>query len=213
MNRSKLLNRMNALLLMMFSSGSVFASDTWKFKVFLDDQEIGEHVFEVAEHKNETHVRINADFNVYFLFINAYEYRHENYEVWNNECLQSVKSRTNDNGEELYVQAEYSGERFVIQTSSGQYNTEGCIQSFAYWDPDFLKSQQLLNAQTGEIMPVNIEKIGEEVILVRSRLTSTTHYRLTTDEFVIDLWYSKNNEWLALNSTTRNGSTLRYQIQ
>ena len=181
--------------------------------VFLGDQEIGEHIFQGAKHREETNVKISADFNVYILFINAYEYRHENYEVWNNQCLQSIKSRTNDNGEELYVQAEYSGDSLMIQTSSGQYSTEGCIKSFAYWDPDFLSSQQLLNAQTGKITPVTIEKIGDEVIMVRSKLTSATHYRLTTDEFVIDLWYSKDNEWLALNSTTSGGSTLRYQIQ
>ena len=213
MNRSKLLHKLSAFLLFILIPGYGIAGDTWKFKVFLDDQEIGEHIFQVAKHREETHVKISADFNVYILFINAYEYRHENYEVWNNQCLQSIKSRTNDNGEEHYVQAEYSGDSLMIQTSSGQYSTEGCIKSFAYWDPDFLSSQQLLNAQTGKITPVTIEKIGDEVIMVRSKLTSATHYRLTTDEFVIDLWYSKDNEWLALNSTTSGGSTLRYQIQ
>lgn len=210
----RILKHFTAALFFLLGSASIAnANQTWKFKVFLDDQEIGEHIFQVASYQEQTHVKITAKFDVYFLFINAYEYRHDNYEVWSDQCLQSVRSRTNDNGEQLYVQAEYSGERLIIKSSSGQYSAEGCIHTFAYWDPYFLKSQKLLNAQTGEITPVAIENIGSEVIMVRGKLTSATHYRLTTNDFIIDLWYSKNNEWLALNSTTSNGSTLRYQIQ
>ena len=202
-----------AFMLLAQISGNALASQSWKFKVYLDEQEIGEHTFQVASFNNQTHVTINADFDVYFLFINAYSYKHTNYEVWNGQCLQSVRSKTSDNGEELYVLAEYSGERLNINTSSGQYTTEGCIKTFAYWEPDFLASQKLLNSQTGLLTPVKVDNIGEETIMVRSKLTAASHYRLTTDEFIIDLWYSKNNEWLSLNSTTSSGSTLRYQIQ
>ena len=201
-----------ALFLLTITS-TAMASQTWKFKVYLDEQEIGEHTFHTTSLNDQTHVQINAKFDVYIFFINAYSYQHTNYEVWDRQCLQSVRSATNDNGEELYVQAEYSGEQLLINTSSGRYVTEGCIKTFAYWEPEFLKSQTLLNSQTGKLMPVTVELIGEENIMVRSKLTAATHYRLTTDEFLIDLWYSKNNEWLALNSTTSSGSTLRYQIQ
>ncbi len=205
-------------LYIIFISVSLFMSNaavgqTWKFKVFLDEQEIGEHTFQVASFNNKKHVKISAEFDVYFLFINAYSYRHDNYEVWNDQCLQSVRSKTSDNGEELYVHADNHGEKLSINTVSGQYKAEGCVKTFAYWDPDFLNSQNLLNVQTGELMPVTFEKLGEETIMVRNKLTAAMHYRLTTDEFIIDLWYSKSNEWLALNSTTSSGATLRYQIQ
>jgi len=198
-------------LLSLTSTG--LASQSWKFKVYLDEQEIGEHTFQSVSLNNKTHIQINAKFDVYILFINAYSYKHMNYEVWNGQCLQSIRSTTDDNGEELYVQADYSGGQLIIKTPTTDYTAEGCIKTFAYWEPDFLKSQTLLNAQTGKLMPVTIDMIGEEIIMVRSKLTAATHYRLTTDEFIIDLWYSKDNEWLALNSTTSNGSTLRYQIQ
>ena len=201
-----------ALVLLLNIFGTANADQTWKFKVYLDDKEIGEHTFTVATHQDKTHVNIKANFNVYFLFINAYQYTHKNYEIWSNQCLQSVHSITNDNGEELYVQGGYNDEQFKIQTSSGQFTTEGCIQTFAYWNPNFLKSKKLLNAQTGELTPVAVENLGNENIIVRNKLTSASRYRLITEEFVIDLWYSENNEWLALNSTTSNGSILRYRI-
>ena len=201
------------MLFFLSIANTTMANQTWKFKVYLDEQEIGEHTFRATYQNNKTHIQINAEFDVYILFINAYSYQHTNYEVWDRQCLQSVRSVTNDNGEELYVQADYSGEQFIIKTPSDRYVTEGCIKTFAYWEPDFLKSQTLLNSQTGKLMPVTIELLGEESIMVRNKLTAATHYRLTTDEFLIDLWYSKNNEWLALNTTTNSGSTLQYKIQ
>ncbi len=209
----KLTCRLSIALIFLTASTFAHANQSWKFKVYLDEQEIGEHTFKVASYNNKTHVTVNAEFDVYFLFINAYSYRHTNYEVWDGQCLQSVRSKTSNNGDELYVQAEYVSDNFYIKTPTGQHSTEGCIKTFAYWDPTFLSSQHLLNSQTGEITPVTVENLGEEMIMVRRKLTPTTHYRLTTDDFIIDLWYSKNNEWLALNSTTNSGSVLRYKIQ
>ncbi len=213
MNTLYLKHLVSIVLFLALISGNAFANQSWKFKVYLDEQEIGEHTFNVSSINNKTHVAINAEFDVYFLFIHAYSYQHSNYEVWDGQCLQSARSNTNDNGDEFYVQAQYASETFNIKTPSGQYSVEGCLKTFAYWDPEFLSSQRLLNTQTGEIKDVSIEKIGEEHIMVRGKLTATKHYRLTTDEFVIDLWYSKNNKWLALNSTTKSGSVLEYRIQ
>ena len=208
-----LTHKISIALIFLTVSTFANANQSWKFKVYLDEQEIGEHTFKVASYNNKTHVTVNAEFDVYFLFINAYSYRHTNYEVWDGQCLQSVRSKTSDNGDELYVQGEYVSETFNIKTPTGQHSAEGCLKTFAYWDPKFLTSQHLLNAQTGEITPVTVENLGEEIIMVRNKLTPATHYRLTTDDFIIDLWYSKSNEWLALNSTTNSGSVLRYKIQ
>jgi hypothetical protein len=185
----------------------------WRFKVYLADKEIGNHIFHVKETPNNSYIAITADFDVNILFINAYSYDHSNYEVWRNGCLVTVHSRTNDNGEELYVKGEKSGMYFTIESNNQTIKETGCIKSFAYWDPSFLMSQRLLNAQTGELMRVESDYLGIEKITIRSKPTLAKHYRLHTDKFSIDLWYSENDEWLALNSTTSNGSVLRYVIQ
>ena len=200
--------------LLLFSSASFAATDrTWAFKVYLGEKDIGSHTFALSTIDKKTHVIIDADFNVYFLFINAYSYEHSNYEIWNGDCLHSITSSTNDNGDIQYVNGTKNDRHLNIETHSGPYKAEGCIRSFAYWDPSFLKSQALLNAQTGEILSIRVEHIKEEEIMVRNARTLANHYRLHTDKFTIDLWYSKNNEWLALNSTTAGGSVLRYIIQ
>lgn len=199
----------------LLSAGKVYATEnqSWKFKVYLDEQEIGEHIFYVSKENNTKHVKIAADFNVNILFINAYNYLHTNHEIWSGQCLRSINSSTNDNGKHFFVQGSYHNEQLTIKTSSGQIKRKDCVKTFAYWDSEFLSTEQLLNSQTGEITPITVKNLGEDKIIVRDKPTPSTRYQLITDKFTIDLWYSKNNEWLALNSTTKSGTVLRYKIQ
>ena len=71
----------------------------------------------------------------------------------------------------------------------------------------------MLNSQTGEIVDVDISFVADEKILVRNKMVNAKRYELKSDEFNIDLWYSDKDEWLALNSTTKDGTMLRYQIK
>ena len=210
-----ILNRFFQIIVLTLLLTSIsHANNSWRFKVFYDDTEIGEHIFKISSMQNKTNVTIVADFNVKIFFINAYNYQHTNYETWNGECLSSIYSSTDDNGEQQYVKGQAEKDNFIVKTVSGD-NTlnDKCIKSFSYWDIEILKSKQLLNSQTGELTPVDISFISNEELIIKGIPTKTKRYALKTTEFTIDLWYSDNNEWVALNSTTADGTNLRYQIQ
>jgi len=186
---------------------------SFNFKVFLEDEEIGVQRFVVSSNATRTEVQIEAQFDVKYWFITAYSYRHTNTEVWNGECLQMIRAQTNDNGKTFFVNGTYADNRLNLVTHAGSRNIEGCVKTFAYWDPKFLSSRTLLNSQTGEMNQVKVSLLGEEVISVRSTPTSATHYQVVAEKFSIDLWYSSEGEWLALQSTTENDSRLRYDLQ
>ena len=186
---------------------------SYDFKVFLGDKEIGFHKFMVTPHKDKTYVNSEANFDVKFLFISAYTYLHQNSEVWKGDCLQAINATTDDNGDALYVRGKYREQTLNLQTHKGQKQLEGCIKTFAYWDPSLLNSNKLLNVQTGKLEEVNIEALGESQINRNGTLIRANHYRINNPKFNIDLWYSDNKEWLALESTTENGARLRYMAQ
>ena len=202
-----------SLVMLFVVSVAQASSQQWTFKVFLDDQEIGQHRFEVFTQDTTHYVAVEAKFDVKFLFFTAYRYQHSNYEVWQQQCLQSIQSRTNDNDELQFVQGERQGDVLRINTSQGKDELSGCVKTFAYWDPAFLNSRYLLNAQTGELQAVTIDNLGAKTIEVRGKPVAANQYRIVTDQFSIDLWYSPQREWLALQSTTRDGAVLRYQLQ
>lgn len=185
---------------LLLATGAAAAdSSRLDFEVFLDAKPVGTHRFEIEKSGDEVRrVTSNASFQVRIFGIPAYRYRHEATEKWEGGCLKNIESATDDNGEREKV------------SRTLQY---GCISSYAYWNPEvLLRQQSLLNPQTGATDAVRIESIGEEGITVRGQSVRASHHRLTSDKFVIDLWYSKQGEWLQLESTTTTKRKLRYRL-
>ncbi|XOV82672.1 MAG: DUF6134 family protein [bacterium] len=189
----------------------------WDFNVLLDEQKIGEHSFVVRRQPSPEHgllktVSIDADFNVKVLFFNAYSYQHSNRETWQGNCLVALESRTNDNGDNLQVQASTQARQFVVQTNAGTRTYETCPMSFAYWNPALLSAQALINAQTGELLPVEITALGSEKLEVAGQTIPAKHYALKMAEQTIALWYAADDyRWLALETKARGDRTLRYE--
>jgi hypothetical protein len=169
------------------------------FDVLLDARPIGTHSFEIdGPAAGEQRVTSLASFNVKFLSFTAYRYRHQASERWQQGCLAEINSTTDDNGKRLRVD---------------HAPRTGCISSYAYWDRDLLmKQRQLLNPQTGELDAVQMERVGEEQIVVRGVSVAAVHYRLRSARFTIDLWYSASGEWLQLDSTTESHRILQYRL-
>jgi hypothetical protein len=86
----------------------------------------------------------------------------------------------------------------------------GCVRSFAYWDPALLQSDRLLNAQSGEYQPVELLDLGDTSLDINGKAVDARQYRLLVDEAEIDLWYTPDLNWLALESVTRDGRRLSY---
>ena len=66
--------------------------------------------------------------------------------------------------------------------------------------------------QNGEILDVEVSEPELVQLEVRGTLQSAYRYLLGAGELKIALWYSENNEWLALETEARGGRRLRYQL-
>lgn len=185
----------------------------WRFRVMLDDREIGTHEFRVNPLGEGKHVEINASFDVKLLFFTAYSYRHSNIERWEDGCLKAIESITDDNGTEYRVEGQARDEGFVVD-ATGDDDTVGpaCTRSFAYWNPEFLDSSQLLNSQTGEIVDVEISRQADEVLQVDGQPVAAERYALEMADGTISLWYARESgQWLALEAPARGDRVLRYE--
>lgn len=191
--------------------GSVDPDREWQFRVLLDGDEIGYHRFKLIDEGEVDRVRSEASFTVRFLFIDAYSYRHENEELWRDGCLEAMDARTRVNGKSLAVRGERGDRGFVVATEDDREVLGGCVMSFAYWKPEFLEQERLLNAQTGEYMPVIIEPETEELLEIGGRKVTAVRYSLDAGQMAMRLWYTPDREWLALESTTKGGRLLRYE--
>ena len=188
------------------------ASKTLMFDVFLDGKRIGYHRFEIDGSRNNAAVRSEASFDVKFLFVTAFTYRHSARENWTGGCLEEIEARTDSNGKELNVVGERTGDAFVIDTGEDEARLPECVMSFAYWNPGFLEQPRLLNPQTGEYVDVEVQELGKDIVRLDGREIPARSVRLTARQMDITLWYSENAEWLALESVAKGGRILRYEL-
>jgi hypothetical protein len=186
----------------------------WSFDVYLDDSRIGFHEFRLLEKAGGVRkVEATARFDVKFLFINAFRYRHEIVESWSGNCLTAVDASTNSNGKKTDVEGELTESGFVIRSGDDRKRLESCVMTFAYWNPAFLEEERLLNPQTGEFVEVDVEKLDERVVSIGGREIEATGYAIKARDLSVRVWYSrKDQRWVALESPTKGGRILRYEL-
>lgn len=219
---NKIFTQLGALCLALTLSTAALASTDnveireWAFRVYLDDSAIGTHRFLVTDYGNGREIQTEAEFNVKFLFFNAYQYRHRNTELWRGNCLETIESETDANGDRYTVRGSAEELSFVVSSvlddDADLTMLPECVATFAYWDRDSLSAPRLLNTQTGEYAEVDAEFVGDDTLMVRGERVASVRYRLTGDDIEIDLWYSLDDEWLALESVTDGGRRLRYEL-
>jgi hypothetical protein len=149
---------------LLVSGGVEAASKEWRFRVFLDDLDIGYHHFRLTENGSKTRLVTRAELEVTFLMVPVFSYTHENTESWNGGCLESIASVTDENGDWYRVDGGAAAEGFRVTTNAGESLLPDCISTFAYWDKSFLQRKALLNSQTGEYVEVEVDYLGERLI-------------------------------------------------
>jgi hypothetical protein len=189
----------------------------WRFNVLLDGKHIGYHLFQLKEANGTRELSSEARFQVKLFFITAYRYTHDANERWQGECLAHIDASTNDNGTKKFVRGMSGDGRFVVATDKSSTPLDACVMTFAYWNPSILEATRLLNPQNGEYVPIQVVPLGADTITARGVERRADRYRLLGEsggeKMQIDIWYSADKQWLALESMTPDGRRLRYQMQ
>lgn len=185
----------------------------WRFNVTLDGKPFGYHTFKLSTDGQQKTLISDANFKYKILGITAYRYLHKAEEHWKDDCLQTLNANTNDNGEEKQITGQQMDNGFVLTQLKKSPPLASCVMSFAYWNPNILSQTRLLNPQTGDYLDSKIKYTGEENISVRGESVPVKHHVIETIKFKIDLWYDKNNQWVALQSTTPDGHKVAYFLE
>lgn len=196
-----------------------FAQQNYNFNVLLDNKPIGFHEYSFEAQGQRLSIESQASFDVKVLFINAFKYRHNSQESWQENCVEELAASTNSNGKQQDVLGLQLGDRFKIDSLLGPEEVDGCVQTFAYWNPHILQAESLLNMQTGEYVPIEVTPLGYEKLNLPEGEFMTAKYRLQSGaDFSgkpvdITLWYAKDTmQWLALESVAKGKRKLRYEL-
>ncbi|MEM8988151.1 MAG: DUF6134 family protein [Pseudomonadota bacterium] len=196
-----------AISFMVATATPAFAKDA-AFDIFRKGEKIGSHKVSVNAVGDETIAETEIDMRVGFGPITLYRYKHRSREVWRDGAVYSIESSTNDNGEKMNLSA--LREEGVLQIDGSGYQGEaplGTVPS-SYWNKEILKARYLLNTQNGEIIDVEINKIGKtDALMASGDKFAADEYKLngTVD---LQLWYIDHN-WTGAEFTV-GGERLVY---
>ena len=86
---------MKKLLCAIFLVISNFAyAEVWEFDAVLNDKVIGQHTFIYEDEKTVS----DANFKFEYLFMD-FIYQHKSSETWQGNCLKTISSKTDDDGD------------------------------------------------------------------------------------------------------------------
>ena len=188
------------------------ADKEWRFRVYLDDKEIGYHSFALREQGAERLIDIEADFEYKLLFLSLFEYQHRTTEVWSGNCLQAIEAETFANGESYELRGRRSDSSFRLSEPRANVSLPECVMTFAYWNPSFLEQDRLLDPQTGKLLDVEVSEPSPDQLLVKGTALDARRYQLVADGLDISLWYGADDEWLGLEADAVGGRKLRYEL-
>lgn len=197
------------IVLLTLTVGQVVAveSETTRqldFEVFLNDREVGRHQFELLEQGDSIQVSSTMTLDFKVLRIKRIQYSHQANELWHSSCLVALQSETEKQGKTFAVEAKTDQEGLLVEGPKGTQTLAGCVRGFSYWNPQWLEGDNLLNAQSGVYVPVDISsQISEQ--------DNITHIKIVLPKADIDLQYDAAGEWLSLETELLIGGTLRYQ--
>ena len=187
-------------------SNSTYAEE-WNFDAVLNDKVIGQHTF---IYENEKTIS-NANFKFEYLFMD-FIYQHKSTETWQEGCLKTISSKTDDDGDLYEVSGHIGTDRFLVTTNNKTTELPSCVMTFAYGNPKILEQKKLMNSQSGEYLDVDIQFIREENHIVKGEDILTDLWQIEANiddgDLLIHLWYDKNMNWVSLKSQTPIGDML-----
>lgn len=185
--------------------------DTISFKVLRKGKDFGTHTvtFDVSsdtEFTATSSVELKAGLGPITLF----KYELDTTETWKDGKLVGLSGKTNDDGDDEYVQASADGDTLTIDGSAYSGTAPLGIIPSSHWNIGEVFSNQILSTESGELLDVSVEKIGRDTVSVGGEKVDATHYRLVSD-LTVDLWYDEQSRWVKLGFEAR-GQQIDYVL-
>ncbi|MEQ1928935.1 MAG: DUF6134 family protein [Parvularculaceae bacterium] len=175
------------------------------FDILRKGEPIGSHVVTVEDAGERTVVDTRIEMRVKFGPLPLYRYNHRAREVWFGGVLESIDSRTNDNGRKSSLAARRDGDLIEIDGTAFRGAAPLTVVPSSYWNRELLGAPVLLNTQNGELIDVETMSLG----VTRTPDGAAAEQFRIVGTLALDLWYD-GPLWVA-STFTIDGEELTYR--
>jgi hypothetical protein len=157
-------------------------------------------------------VRTKLDVEIYVAFVRVYRYHHLGEEVWQGERLLSLKSETDNDGEQYRVQTTPVAGGLRVEGPRGTVTVPAtAMTTNSSWNPALVRQQMVIDCERGRYVPLEVQPLGEKNIAVMGGQRTASLFRTRLPYAVGEIAYA-GGQWVHGVFTTK-GETLTYQRQ
>ncbi len=176
--------------------GGIPENNQLAYEIIRKDKRIGFQTLDFRrDDKDQLLVDVYIRIDLKFGFITLFRYIHANQEVWKDGALQSIVSKTYNNGKDEMVDLRRQGDGLQGQGTKAVTPVSAPILTTSYFNPNFIRQNALLSTQDGRVLDVEISNLGLETVPTQDGVTEAVHYELTGD-LRLNIWYTPAGQWV-----------------
>ena len=187
------------------------APQSIRFAVMRGDTQIGTNTIDIGYNVGQTNVRIVTHIEVGMAFVTLYRFDQTETEQWSNGRLQTLSSRTDDNGTVHLVNASSRQGKMVVDGDGQLRVADAAIIPVSLWNRPLQDRGVGLNPQDGSIVPLSVTDKGETDIVVAGRTERAHHFVIKTT-FSQDVWYDGHDRLIRMELSGGDGSVIHYEL-
>ena len=182
------------------------------FTVLRKGKPFGTHKLSFDRNESgELTVTTDVDLQVKFGPITAFRYRLDSVENWIDGKLVALNGKSNNDGRKGEVSAETVDDQLVVDSTEFDGALPLTTIPSSHWNRLQVYQDQMLSTETGEVLDIEVENLGDAVVTEGGQDVETPHYRQTSDH-TEDLWYDNQSRWVKLAFEVR-GQDIEYVLK
>jgi hypothetical protein len=186
------------------------SSETLRFAIMRNGDQIGTHTVEINRGPKETSVNMSTDLAVKVMFITAYHLQFTTTEKWVSGKLIALNAESDDNGTKHKVSATLKPNGLEVDADGKTSTVDKNIIPATLWNPEVVKRSHVLDPKDGAIIPITVTDQGVEDLTVDGRDVKARHYMLKS-KFQQDVWYDEKGRLVQSSLVAPDGSVILYK--
>ena len=184
-------------------------TETMRFAIMRNGEQIGTHAIEISRKGPETDVRVTTELAVKVLFVTAYRLQHSATERWMNGQLVALDSTTDNNGVHHNVSATRGKSGLEVEADGKTSHVDQNVLPASLWNPELVRRKTALDTQDGQVDPISVTDNGTEDLSFGTRLLKAHHYEIK-GRYSQDIWYDERGRLVQVKLVGSDGSVISY---
>jgi hypothetical protein len=177
-------------------------SGWFDFALYTSGLPIGRHRITYRRDGDVLTLTYDTDVSFSFAFIQLAKFKQSMRQTWRGGRLQSLDSRTEDDGKVTEVRARATAQGLAIEGPFGSFVAPADTVPTFYWDPGMIGPARILDVEKGKLINVTFEREGQEMLSFEGRNVPAEVIKVSGDKQAEFAW-TRDNEIVLREFFTR----------